>query len=108
PDARFSACDGRAGWCDGVGNCVDAPTACVDGKALPRRGADCSAAGRCRSCTGSRAECVPCAAQIDVTADLPGLLLVESSAHGSRDLLYRSTPRAGSPSVSELDRYLDF
>ena len=108
PDARFSACDGRDGWCDGSGRCIDAPAACVDGHALPARGADCSAAGRCRSCTGSRSECVPCTTQIETDARLPGLLLVESSAHGNRDLLYRSTPRAGSPSLSELDRFLDF
>ena len=108
PNARFTACDGRSGWCDGKGRCVDAPEACVDGSALPARGADCSAAGRCRACTGSRSECVPCEQQIAVDAQLPGLLLVESSAHGSHDLLYRSTPLAGSPSISELDRFLDF
>jgi cysteine-rich repeat protein len=107
-DARFSACDGRGGWCDGGGRCIDAPAACVDGHALPARGTDCSVAGRCRSCTGSRSECVPCATPIEVHAQLPGLLLVESSAHGRNDLLYRSTPRTGSPSISELDRFLDF
>jgi hypothetical protein len=108
PDPRFSACTGRGGWCDGSGRCIDAPAACVDGNGLPPRGADCSAAGRCRACTGSRSECVPCEAQIEVDAGLPGLLLVESSARGSGDLLYRSTPRAGSASISELDRFLDF
>jgi cysteine-rich repeat protein len=108
PDPRFSACTGRGGWCDGSGRCIDAPAACVDGNGLPPRGADCSAAGRCRACTGSRSECVPCEARIEVDAGLPGLLLVESSARGSGDLLYRSTPRAGSASISELDRFLDF
>jgi cysteine-rich repeat protein len=108
PDARFTACDGRGGWCDGSGRCIDAPAACVDGHALPARGTDCSAAHRCRSCTGSGSECVPCTTEIEVDATLPGLLLVESSAHGHNDLLYRGTPRAGSASISELDRFLDF
>jgi cysteine-rich repeat protein len=107
-DARFSACRERAGWCDGFGRCVDAPAACVDGHALPSRGADCSAAGRCRSCTGSGSECVPCETALAIDTALPGLLLVESSAGGSRDILYRGTPRAGSPTVSELDLFLDF
>src|SRR5262249_26549770 len=109
PDARFAACRGRDGWCDGFGRCVDAPAACVDGHALPTRGADRSAAGRCRACTGSRSECVPCESALAVDARRPGLLLVESSATGSRDLVYRSTPRAGLVSGgSELDLFLDF
>src|SRR5262249_41899537 len=88
--------------------CVDAPAACVDGHALPTRGADCSAAGRCRACTGSRSECVPCESALAVDARRPGLLLVESSATGSRDLVYRSTPRAGLVSGgSELDLFRD-
>jgi cysteine-rich repeat protein len=107
PLTRFTACVGRAGWCDGTGNCVEAPAACVDGNAPPRRGADCSVAGRCRSCTGSRFECVPCATQISVDPDLPGLLIVDSSARGSRDLVVRGTPRSG-PSLAEIDLLLDF
>ncbi len=108
PDPRFAACEDGRGWCDGFGRCVEAPAACVDGHALPTRGEDCASAGRCRSCTGSRSECVPCEATIRVDANLPGLLLVASSARGSRDLVYRSTPRRGSATVSELDLFLDF
>ncbi len=105
PDARFTSCDGRDGWCDGLGRCIAAARACVDGHSLPSRGADCSEPGQCRSCTGSRSECVPCQEAIEVDPNAPGLLLVESSANGRHDLLYRSTPRTSGP---ELDLFLDF
>src|SRR5262249_52349362 len=85
--------------------CIAAASACVDGHALPSRGAACGEAGRCRSCTGSRSQCVPCGDTIAVDANRPGLLFVESSASGSRDLIYRSTPRSD---ASEVDLFLDF
>lgn len=105
PNARFTACVGTEGWCDGYGRCTAAASACVDGHSLPSRGAQCGQAAQCRSCTGSRSECVPCREAIDVDPNLPGLIFVESSATGSHDLLYRSTPRRG---TSEVDLFLDF
>jgi|GEM_PF-4139233 len=99
---RFSACAGEDGWCDGEGRCVAAPAACVDGVAPPTRGKDCSAAGHCRACTGSRAECVPCASAVAPEPGLPAFLAVDSSAEGEGDLLIRITPHGN---VAELDHF---
>jgi cysteine-rich repeat protein len=105
PSPRWSLCNETAGFCDGAGRCVLAAEACVDPSGPPRRGANCSEAGLCGSCSGSTMQCVPCGSKVTTVFGRPGFFLISAMGGSSAQTLYRANP-TGSNDI-ELDRVLD-
>jgi cysteine-rich repeat protein len=105
PSPRWSLCNEAAGFCDGAGRCVSAAEACVDASGPPRRGANCSEAGLCGSCSGSSMQCVPCGSTVTVVSGKLGFFLISAMGGSSAQTLYRTNP-TGSYDI-ELDWVLD-